>query len=135
MRNIHLSLAILAATFPGAARVPAQDEVIGKQLCDQTCSVCHGATGQGDGDMADLMKIPATNLTLPKQKNDGDFPILKVIHIIDGRTGLRAHGNPMPVFGATFSAVGSESLDTYGPIIVARGKVMSLALYLESMQK
>jgi hypothetical protein len=85
--------------------------------------------------MADLMKIPATDLTLLAKSNDAVFPMLKVIHIIDGRTGVRAHGNPMPLFANIFGAAQASAADPYGGVIEARGKVLSLALYLNGLQR
>lgn len=48
---------------------------------------------------------------------------------------MRAHGGPMPLFCNTFSAARSDSGDPYGATIEAGGKIMSLALYLESLQR
>lgn len=59
--------------------------------------------------------------------------MLDVIHIIDGRTGLRAHGGPMPVYGDVFSRNGGDDMD-YSGVLEARGKILSLAYYLESLQ-
>jgi mono/diheme cytochrome c family protein len=127
------ALAAVAIALAGAA--VAQDDVIGKQLFESNCAVCHGDSGRGDGDMSGIMTIPAPDLTLLKQKNDGVFPFLKVYHIIDGRTGIRAHGGPMPLFGNTFGAAKAGTDDPYGAVIQARGKVMSVALYLETLQR
>lgn len=60
--------------------------------------------------------------------------MLKIIHIIDGRTGLRGHGNPMPVFGQRFSADAADQVGTYGAEAIARDRVLELALYLQSIQ-
>ena len=123
---------LLTLGFGGAS---AQDADIGRTLFGDYCSACHGADGMGDGDMANVMTIPAPNLTQLTKKNDGTFPMLKVIHIIDGRTGLRAHGGPMPVFGRIFGGDGLDPADPYGSVLETRGRVLSLALYLESIQK
>lgn len=127
--------ALAACTLAPATAAWAQEDSIGKELYETHCAVCHGATARGDGDMADLMKIPATDLTLLTQSHDGVFPMLKVIHIIDGRTGVRAHGNPMPLFANAFGAAQASSADPYGGVIAARGKVLSVALYLNALQR
>ena len=85
--------------------------------------------------MANVLTIPSPNLTLLAKNNGGTFPLLDVIHIVDGRTGVRAHGGVMPVFGAVFSGDQKEPGQTYGTIIETRGRVLSLALYLESIQQ
>ena len=129
LRLLGLGVAVASGLGIGAA---AADET-GAGLYAEWCAACHGASGMGDGDMAGVMTIPAPNLTLLSQGNDGVFPMLDVIHSIDGRTGLRAHGGAMPLFGSVFST--SETENPYGSVLEARGRVLSLALYLESMQQ
>ena len=128
---IGFVLSVTSAFLAGPAA--AEDMGIGAALYGEWCAACHGASGMGDGDMAGVMTIPAPNLTMLTQNNDGTFPMLEVIHIVDGRTGVRAHGGMMPVFGRVFST--DEDGNPYGSVLEARGRVMSLALYLESIQK
>ena len=135
MRTAILSLGLGAALALLGGMAQAQDETIGQQLFVDNCAVCHGVTGKGDGDMAGVLKLPVPDLTILAQQNDGQFPMLKVIHVIDGRTGLRGHGNPMPVFADMFGAAKADSADPYGGTLAARGRVMSVALYLESIQR
>ena len=130
------AIASVVAAFslsPGAGS--AQDADVGKTLFDDYCAACHGASAAGDGDMANLMTIPAPNLTLLAKNNDGEFPMLKVIHTIDGRTGVRAHGGPMPVFGRVFASSEPGPANPYGSVLEVRGRVLSVAMYLESLQK
>ena len=130
---LSLGAATVIAMLGSVAQ--AQDEKIGMQLFEDNCAVCHGVTGKGDGDMAGVLNIPVPDLTLLAKQNDGQFPMLKVIHVIDGRTGLRGHGNPMPVFADMFGAAKADTADPYGGVVAARGRVMSVALYLESIQR
>ena len=51
----------------------------------------------------------------------------------DGRTGVRAHGGPMPVYGRIFSAEAADH-GTYSAVMEARGRILSIAYYLESLQ-
>jgi mono/diheme cytochrome c family protein len=125
--------AVLGVLLAGSAY--AQDADVGAQLFGDYCAVCHGDGGKGDGDMANLMTIPAPNLTLMSANNDGEFPMLKVIHAIDGRTGLRGHGTPMPVFGRVFVSSEPGPANPYGSVLEVRGRVLSLAMYLESIQQ
>ena len=60
--------------------------------------------------------------------------MLRVIHVIDGRTGLRAHGGPMPSYGDIFSTGAGASRMEYDAVLATRGRILSLALYLESIQ-
>ena len=128
---------VASAVFVGfsVGGAVAQDTEIGAELYTDYCAACHGAAGMGDGDMANLMTIPAPNLTLLAKNNDGEFPMLNVIHVIDGRTGMRAHGVPMPVFGRVFASTEPGPANPYGAVLEVRGRVLSLAMYLESLQK
>lgn len=117
------------ASFATLARAEGAD--VGAGLYADSCAACHGATGHGDGDMSGVMTIKAPDITKLSAQNDGAFPMLKVIHIIDGRSGMRAHGGQMPVFGRVFSA-GTEG---YEGVLETRGRVLSLAMYLETIQE
>lgn len=111
----------------------AQGADVGKELYDVSCSGCHGADGAGGGEISALLTIETPDLTTLSARNDGKFPMLDVIHIIDGRTGVRAHGGPMPVFGSVYTS--SSVAQGYGSVVEVRGRVLSLAMYLESLQK
>lgn len=119
----------------GTTAAQAQDTDLGAQLYADYCAACHGASGKGDGDMANVMTIPSPNLTLLAKENDGAFPMLQVIHVIDGRTGVRAHGGTMPLFGKVFQTQADTGAGGYGAILESRGRVLSLAMYLESIQQ
>lgn len=127
---------LLAATIGGACAASgamAQDSDVGHMLYNEFCVACHGDTGKGGGELAGLLTIEIPDLTGLSARNNGEFPMLKVIHIIDGRTGMRAHGGPMPVFGKIFTAQAYET-GPYGPVLETRGRVLALATYLESIQ-
>ncbi|MFC2967053.1 c-type cytochrome [Acidimangrovimonas pyrenivorans] len=125
----------LAMTVLGAGAAWAQDAELGKGLYMDYCATCHGDQGKGDGDMSGVMTIPASNLTLLAKNNGGTFPMLNVIHVIDGRTGVRAHGGAMPVFGRVFSDSAMRGPEDYQSVVEARGRILSLAMYLESIQQ
>ena len=129
MRKTVISLSVVALGAVGASAAVAQD--VGAGLYASYCAACHGDSAKGDGDMANVMTIPSPNLTLLAKNNDGVYPLLDVIHIIDGRTGVRSHGGVMPVFGTAFSADGPSEADPYGSVLVSRGRVLSVATYLE----
>lgn len=125
-------LSALAVSFVFLAPSAFADDV-GAKLFGDYCAACHGASGKGDGDMANVLTVKAPNLTLLEKNNDGFFPMLRVVHSIDGRTGLRSHASVMPLFGKTFSA---DTGDVgYAEVLVTRGRVLSLAMYLESIQE
>lgn len=113
----------------------AEETDIGAGLYASYCAACHGATGKGDGDMANVVSIPSPNLTLLAKNNDGVFPMLRVLQVIDGRSGVRAHGGAMPLWGQVFSDEIGDADGPYGSVLEVRGRVLSLASYLESMQE
>jgi mono/diheme cytochrome c family protein len=125
--------AFLAALSLMAGAAQADDA--GKAEYIQACAACHGESGVGDGPLAELMTVPVPNLTTLAQANDGIFPMLDVIHVIDGRTGVRGHGYPMPVWGTRFKGEVVEKMGDYGAEMVVRGRVLSIAYYLESIQQ
>jgi mono/diheme cytochrome c family protein len=101
------------------------------------CINCHGPKGMGDGSLAELLTTKPANLTQLTQRNKGKFPAERVRDIIDGRTGVRAHGmQEMPVWGDVFQ---TSSLEPSGDDLEgnerARRKIHELVLYLESIQE
>lgn len=131
-RSIVLPLAAVAALGGGIAQ--AQNADVGGAFFGQYCATCHGVDAKGDGPMTQMMTIAVPDLTQLSARNGGAFPMLDVIHIIDGRTGLRAHGGPMPVYGAVFrSESGGQGGDA--DVLHGLGKVLSIAYYLESVQQ
>jgi hypothetical protein len=127
-----LAAAILVG--PAITATTATAEETGQSLYTNACASCHGAAAMGDGTMAEFMSVKVPSLLELTQNNDGVFPMLDVIHIIDGRTGVRGHGSGMPVWGSEFKAEMLDEAGIYGSEIYARGKVLSLAYYLESIQ-
>ncbi|MAQ83377.1 c-type cytochrome [Psychromarinibacter halotolerans] len=127
-----VSLTVLS-TFGGAQ---AQDAGVGGALFAQYCATCHGTDAMGDGPLNDLMTTKAPDLTGLSARNDGSYPMLEVIHIIDGRTGLRGHGGPMPTYGSVFDDEhGQSGSGDYSAILETRGRILSLAMFLESIQQ
>ena len=112
----------------------ARADEAGKQEYMNACASCHGAAGLGNGPMAEFMSVKVPDLTQLSAGNDGVFPMLEVIQMVDGRTGVRAHGSEMPIWGNQFKADAGD-MGPYGGEAVARGRILSLAYYLESIQK
>lgn len=125
----------LLAAFALFVATGARGEEAGKQEYAFNCAACHGDSGQGDGSVAHFLNVPTPDLTALSKNNDGVFPLLRVIHIIDGREGLGPHGTMMPVWGERFTANAVEASGPYGAEVITRGRILSLALYLESIQK
>ena len=132
-----LGLGMIGAVPAIAQQVPAiaqqgNGDDLGQKLFVGYCSVCHGEMGAGGGSLSALLTVEIANLTHLSSNNDGVFPLLEVIQIMDGRSGLRGHEGPMPIFGEMFD---SGRYGPYGAEAVIRGQMLSIALYLESIQK
>ena len=136
MRRTLFMIAAIASVLPIAGW--AQSTEIGESLYNQYCSTCHGADGGGEGPLTEIMLEKPSDLRLLAANNpaeEGVFPMLRVIHVIDGRTGLRAHGGSMPTYGALFMAETIDEMEDMGAVLETRGRVLSLAMYLESIQQ
>ncbi len=134
MRNSLLAFATAALALGGGAALADMTKDPGAKAYTQYCATCHGAAADGKGPLTEIMTDAVPDLTGLSMRNDGAFPMLEVIHIIDGRTGLRGHGGPMPVYGAIFDEEVQDP-GPYGGPVFTRGKILSLAYYLESIQK
>ena len=131
---------ILAATSVlGATTVMAQEInqefMVGKEEYLAACAACHGEAADGTGEIAEMFKDRVPDLTGIAKRNDGVFPLLKVIQAIDGRAVIRGHGNPMPVFGNRYRAEAISGNAIFGAEAITRGRVLELALYIQSIQK
>ncbi len=95
------------------------------------CTNCHGAAAQGDGRLAELLKVKPADLTRLVEK-DGTFPAEEVRRSIDGRDEVAGHGmREMPVWGDVFS----DPSGTPEGAAAAKAKVTDLVEYLRSIQK
>ena len=75
----------------------------GEQLYRRFCASCHGASGIGDGVVAEALQVDVPDLTLLARRNRDRYPAARVSEIIDGRVVLGAHGTrAMPVWGQEF---------------------------------
>lgn len=124
----------LSAIASALLAYPVQAEELGQNEYQNSCASCHGENAAGDGPLAELMTVPVPALTGLSEANDGVFPMLDVIQTIDGRQGIKGHGYPMPVWGNRFKE-SAEMAGPYGAEVIVRGRILSLAYYLESIQQ
>lgn len=129
---------LIAAAFAIVAcgTAAAQEMSYGEAEYLNSCAVCHGAEGKGDGPLADeLLKRPA-DLTRLAERNGGTFPYWRVFAVIDGRYIVPGHGDrDMPVWGRQFL---EEDAKIYGPSggeIVTTERIHNLAGYIQSLQR
>lgn len=131
---MKLTLIALVFAFPVQGAF-AQDGDAGALLYAGSCAGCHGAKADGKGPAADVFKIEVPPLNNLAVRNNGEFPMLEVVHVIDGRTGLRGHEGVMPVFGSLFSNEKGRNSTDFITVIETNGRILSIALYLESIQQ
>lgn len=123
---------MLACSVAGAAG--AESDEAAKNLYVHYCSSCHGETGKGDGDLAEILEIKPTNLTvLRKNSPQGEFSYLSLLKSIDGRKRVRGHGKPeMPVWGNVFLTSKTAPLSEQ---LKAAGKLLLITYHVESLQE
>ena len=129
---IMTATAIVLATHSGEA----QEANYGRAEYLNSCAVCHGPDGKGDGPLAEELMTRPADLTVLSQKNKGAFPYNRVFAVIDGRYIVPGHGTrEMPVWGRQFL---EEDVKVFGPSggeIVTTERIHELAGYLESLQR
>lgn len=130
----HLLSAVAAAGILAAMPAAAAEDPVGKDEYMNSCATCHGESGRGDGQIAGLMTVKVPDLTRIAERNDGVFPVQDMFMIVDGRTGIRGHGYPMPVWGARYRAEAGDRYGPYGAEEVVRGRILSLVYYLQGIQ-
>lgn len=130
-----MRLPLVAALILAGAGASAQDTDIGADLYAASCGGCHGARADGKGPLSEVFNIPVPALTDLAARHDGRFPMSEVVRTIDGRTEARGHDGVMPSFGTLFSHEYAGRGSDDDVLIEVRGKILSIALYLESIQR
>ena len=100
----------------------------GEEMYRTYCAACHGKQGRGDGPAASAFKTPPTDLTALAAKNNGKFPEMEIIQVLQwGPTTTNAHGSKdMPVWGQLFSSLGDQPQ--------TKQRIYNLTKYVESLQ-
>jgi mono/diheme cytochrome c family protein len=102
----------------------------GAQAFRSYCASCHGASGRGNGPMADQLRRQPPDLTKFTTRNGGVFPSERVARIIDGRD-VPAHGDrEMPVWGDAFRTT-REGLSADE----IKARIAAIVRYLQAMQE
>jgi mono/diheme cytochrome c family protein len=132
MKSVFLS--VLLASVSSAAMAAEMSYGAAEYL--NSCAVCHGIEGKGDGPLGDeLVRRPA-DLTTISRRNGGTFPYAHVYEVIDGRYAVPSHGErEMPVWGRQFL---EDDAKLYGPAggeIVTSERIHNLAGYLQTLQR
>ena len=113
-----------------------QEMSYGETEYRNSCAVCHGPDGMGDGPLAEeLVKRPA-DLTRLSEQNGGEFPYNRIFAVIDGRYLVPGHGDrEMPVWGRQFLEQDSKMYGPSGGEILATERIHELVGYIQSLQR
>ncbi|GLS34818.1 hypothetical protein GCM10010869_04060 [Mesorhizobium tianshanense] len=132
---MKLLIAAALATMTCQAST-AQELSYGEAEYLNSCAVCHGPEGKGDGPLGDeLLKRPA-DLTQISRQNGGEFPYWRVFAVIDGRYVLPEHGErDMPVWGRQFLPGDAKKYGPNAGEIVTTERIHELAGYVQRLQR
>ncbi|MDA8018002.1 MAG: cytochrome c [Thermoanaerobaculia bacterium] len=84
--------------------------LLGKHLFRSFCASCHGPGAQGNGSIADMLRVPPSDLTQLAVENDGQFPYDRCMAVIDGREPVKGHGtSDMPAWGDAFAEISNSN--------------------------
>jgi mono/diheme cytochrome c family protein len=110
---------------PQTAAVPS-----GKQMYNQYCASCHGATGVGDGPVAPVLKMRPADLTTLAKRHDRVFPIQYVEDVLRFGKAPTAHGtSDMPTWGPIFQWLDGKQKSTVDQ------RIKNLSEYLATLQQ
>jgi len=128
-------ISTVCAAFLMAGSAGAQDASAGAETYARHCATCHGINAMGGGPMAPVLVLQPTDLTALSARNDGVFPVQRVVMRIDGRDPLVSHGSPMPVYGDFFEGEELSLKTESGQPILTSPAVNDLVVYLQSLQQ
>jgi mono/diheme cytochrome c family protein len=136
MKIAALGCLICAAGILAGSPAKAQQMEYGQAEFLNSCAMCHGPEGRGDGEYAINLSSKPADLTQLSRKNGGEFPFARVFGIIDGRFIIEGHeGRDMPRWNRLFLM---EDLESYSPEeaeAITRERIRLLTLYVETLQR
>ncbi len=134
MKGFYTTICAFLVAAPMQGLAQDADVEAGQMEFMASCAGCHGESGKGDGPLAEILQIETPSLTLlTKRTGGGDFPFYNTLKLIDGRD-VRAHGGEMPLWGERFQASATSQRGETADM-VARGRILSLVYYLQSIQE
>ena len=122
------------AMFLGACSMVEWPIVSGKSVYNEYCVMCHGASGTGDGALADDLFTRPTDLTRLSLDNDGDFPRVRVLSHIDGYLRGENSSGAMPEFGLLLAGENVLMETGEGVVTPTPKPMLGVVNYLERIQ-
>ncbi|WP_108482665.1 c-type cytochrome [Oceaniglobus ichthyenteri] len=130
MTRLFAILPLIALT--ACVEPPAE---VGRALYTDACASCHGVDGRGVGDAPLTLGKPVPDLTTLTTRNNGVFPQVYVMGVIDGYWRSDDPHSVMPEFGAELQAGDLVGVDTGdGRLTPTPVRLVALAAYLEGLQ-
>jgi len=127
-------LTMLLCLAVGPAFADGVSVETGAALFADQCAGCHGADATGGGPFAVAQGIRTPDLTgLAAQA--GAFPLVRVVEVIEGRAPVPGHGTAMPAFGPLMTGRDAVVDGPGGDPVRADTGILSLAAWLESIQR
>ena len=104
----------------------------GEEWFKSYCVMCHGENGDGQGNMADKLQAPPSDLRLIAQRRNGVFPDEEIAKIIAGVENVPGHNETgeMPAWWETFKRSENITDDK-----VLEEKIDHIVAYLKSIQQ
>lgn len=126
----------LALLQAGSALAQEEEMSYGEAEYLNSCAVCHGERGIGNGPLAPALVTRPTDLTELSRKNGGEFPYYRVFAVIDGRYIVPGHGDrDMPVWGRQFVEEDARMFGPLGGELVTTDRIHALAEYVATLQQ
>jgi len=135
--TIAAVLAGTAAVFSSGVTLGQVRTDLGKAEYYNSCAVCHGLSGKGEGSFGEILKADMPDLTTIAKRNGGVFPVDRVKMTIDGRATPRAHGtSEMPIWGLRYSIEAAPRYDDYryNPEAFVQARILALIDYIYRLQ-
>lgn len=135
-----MSILATALIVTGVSAVQAQENevVLGKSAYGALCAVCHGESGKGNGELAELFKVPPSDLTTLAKAEGGEFPFSRVYDILARGMGTAGHGeSEMPIWGDYFiaDALEDRGVGKSDAVAIAAGRIVAVTMFLETIQE
>jgi mono/diheme cytochrome c family protein len=106
----------------------------GRALFVENCAACHGIEGNGDGPEAVGLATRPADLTRIAARRDGVWPMLEVMAIVDGYTGLTNPRENMPAIEGIVEGPMVDFDSGNGLTTPVPARLVSIVEYLESIQ-
>lgn len=123
-----------------ATAAAAQNVTLGEQEYLDSCAVCHGSDGKGDGVLAGYLNTAVPDLTQLQTANGGVFPVRYVFEVISNSVEVGAHGTTdMPAWGTRYKYRADRALGEFASLAdreaFVQARILALVEHIASLQE